>query len=212
MHSTTYLSIIDDEPKDIDLLRRASIMVENVILTYTDSNIDNFLKNVHNIQYPHFLFLDIYLEDDNGISKIPEILNKFPNIEIILYSVSENPHDLMHGIKSGASGYLIKDNDVNTLSKSLEVIKSGGAILSAKMAKFLIQNTKPIEKITQGRKKLTHKDMSLINNLAKGYSYVRIAELEGISINTLQGRIKSLYRKLNVSSKIQAINLMTKSK
>lgn len=211
MTSNIYVSAIDDDIKEIDILRHACMQSQNIILTYTDTSVDHYLNNVQHIQYPHYLFLDIYLDNDNGIAKIPQILKKFPKMEIVLFSSSEIPEDLFQGIKNGAHGYLLKSKSVDNIKDFLSVLKSGGAILSPKMAKYLIQNAKPIEKLTKGRRKLTEKDISLINNLAKGYSYTHIAELEGVSVNTIQGRIKSLYKKLNVTSKIQAINLMTKA-
>lgn len=204
--STLNVAIIDDDDNVLNFFRKATLLSDNVVCLAALNSVDEFMRLKIFENQRIFLFLDLYLTKSMSIHFIPEILKRFPKVEIIVYTVSEEHNHLINAIQLGASGYLVKDFNTEKLIHSFNIIRNGGALISPIMASKLIHYFRKIENAHKFDTKLTRKDTELLVLLSEGWSYAKISEKIGISMDGVRGRIRSLYKKLNVKSKMQAIN------
>lgn len=200
-----HVAIIDDDDDMLTFFRKTTFETQNIICLATANSVEEFAKNFRQLKQRLVIFLDIFLESKLSITDIPYLLKIFPHAEIIIYSISEDYNHIINAVTLGAKGYIIKDKNQDKLKQHFEIVRLGGAVISPIMASKLI-NFLQAKTETQLEVKLSKKDHELLTLLSEGWSYARIAEQIGITLDGVRGRIKSLYSKLNVSSKIEAIN------
>ncbi len=121
----------------------------------------------------------------------------------------------MPALESGASGYLLKDQSRDELTDMLKRIVEGQPLLSPAIARRLLgffgprQNNTPAPDPAVDAKALeivylTAREQDVLGLIAKGYTTPKVGELLNISKNTAAGYVKSIYAKLNISSRAEA--------
>ena len=108
---------------------------------------------------------------------------------------------------NGASGYLIKETPPARILEAIREVKNGGAPMSTQIARMVVSSFKitPSDSLTQ-------RETEVLTQLCKGMSYKMIADSLFISEETVRRHIKSIYRKLEVHSKSEAVAKAIKEK
>lgn len=149
---------------------------------------------------------DIYLVDLGlpGVSGVDFILNAsgIAKADFIVHTMSENGRDLMNALSAGAVGYLIKGCSDDELLEGIRSVAAGGSLLSPRMARRLCLYFKEIGPTT---KPLTKTEMEILEKLKTGASYEEISNKQGVCLSTVQSHIKSIYKKLNVNNRHDAV-------
>ena len=132
------------------------------------------------------------------------INGKYPGINIIMFTIYIDSHKIFDSLCAGASGYLLKNTSFPEMKQAIEIIHSGGSMMSPPIAR------KVMEHFHAGRKKqakspLTDKEKEIVQGLVDGLSYKMIAGSASISIETVRSHIKNIYKKLHVHSKADVI-------
>lgn len=91
------------------------------------------LKQIE-IQPPDLIIMDTHLPDVDGIEGTRQILAKHPKIKIIILSGDSSPALILSALEAGASGYLIKENSLDEVSRAIEAVMGGKAYLSPEVA------------------------------------------------------------------------------
>ncbi len=149
-----------------------------------------------------FLLIDILLADESGLDAVAKIHRRWPHIELIMFSATEDAEALIKAFGSGASGYLLKNLSFEQVAANLTVAMNGGAAISTEMARKLIAYFKPRD---FERGKLKPRTLQVLHFLAEGWSYKMIANNMGITIDGVRFHIKEIYSMLNIQSKAQAV-------
>jgi len=155
---------------------------------------------------PDVLLLDIQLPGMSGSEGVKAFHAKFPQLEIIMLTVLAEQEKVFESICNGACGYLLKETPPVRLLESIREAHDGGAPMSPEIARRVVklfQQTCPPEKFDQ---QLTAQEARLLKLLAQGYSYRRAASQFNISVNTVRDHIRSIYEKLHVHSKSEAVS------
>lgn len=157
------------------------------------------------------LFLDISLPEETGLEALPKIKEKYPNTDVIIFTVHEEADKLIEAFSNGASGYLLKDATIEHLHDYIKVIQGGGSAISANMAQKLIQHIdNPKKKAINAAAILNEKEYQVLQLLSEGWSYKLIATKADLSIDGVRFYIKRIYRALDVNSKGEAIRIYYK--
>jgi len=165
---------------------------------------ENFLKYCSvNID---FVLLDIGLPGMSGIEAIPGIKNKLPNSEIVILSSFKDNNHIFNSLKAGASGYLLKDSDLEQIEQTLLDLGNGIPALSPAIARRMI-NYFNQQKIVVRDIQLTMKESEVLQCLVNGLSYKLIADQMNISINSVRFHVKNIYKKLHINSRPELIKL-----
>lgn len=154
---------------------------------------------------PDIVLMDIELPGMDGIQGTKEIKKKMPQVKIIMITVYENSRNVFDALCAGAIGYLTKNTSSDTLIRSLKEAASGGAPMSIKIAKMVVESFKKAPQSI-----LTERETQVITMLSQGSSYKSIAIKLDISVNTIKYHIKNIYDKLQVHSKEDAIQEASK--
>ena len=177
------------------------------------------------------ILVDLELPDGNGMELLGE-LARYPATKIVTTLYSDDDH-LFPALQCGADGYLLKEDRFEVLVEELQKIVRGQPPLSPAIARRLLthfrqgasgdtslapmpsafQSSRPMP-IGKGapldHERLTPRESEVLTYLSKGFTIKEIASLMGIKWFTVNDHIKSIYKKLNVSSRAEAAVLASK--
>lgn len=155
------------------------------------------------------LLTDLQLPDGSGLDLIRRARQHCETIEIMVISILGDETSVMSAIVLGANGYLLKDAFPADIAETVRELRRGHSPISASIARFIVRRTQSAEGMsvrsdlnTAG---LTAREVDVLWGIAKGLSYADIAMHLGISRQTVPGYIKSVYRKLEVNTRGEAV-------
>lgn len=155
---------------------------------------------------PDVLLVDLALPDGNGVDLITEARRKIPAIKIVVVSIFGDARSVVRAIEAGADGYLLKGADPGEAEAAIRSVLDGGAPISPAVASHILTR---MRERTATRAELdaplTEKEVAILTDLAKGFRYKEVARLHGISPHTVADHVKSIYRKLAVNSRSEAV-------
>ena len=160
---------------------------------------EDAISNI-NRDKPEIVLMDIELPGMNGIQGAKHIKEKYPHTEVIMVSVYEDSELVFEALKAGASGYITKSANYLELLTALEEITKGGAPMSSRIARMVIDNFH-----VNPNSPLTKRETEILQLIAEGKTYTQISEDLFISKETAKTHIKNIYSKLQVNSKSEAI-------
>ena len=155
---------------------------------------------------PDVLLLDIHLPGMLGSEAVRVFREKYPSLQILMLTVYDGQDKVFESICNGACGYLLKKTPPAKLLEAIREAHEGGAPMSPEIARKVItlfQQTLPPEKLDEP---LTPQETRLLKLLSEGYSYQNSAGQLNISINTVRNYIRSIYEKLHVNTKSEAVS------
>jgi len=154
---------------------------------------------------PQVALVDIGLPGVSGIEGIRLLKERWPDLLCITLTVYEDDQKIFDALCAGASGYLLKRTQPSRLVESLREVVNGGAPMSPEIASRVVSLFKNIRPPGQADYQLTPHELRLLKMLVEGHSYKTAAAELGSSINTIGTHMQSIYRKLQVHSKSEAV-------
>jgi DNA-binding NarL/FixJ family response regulator len=148
---------------------------------------------------------DIGLPGMSGIEGIRLLKERHPDLRLVALTVYEDEDRVFQALCAGASGYLLKNTPPARLLERLEEVMSGGAPLSPEVAARLVALFKDFQPPDKADYHLTPHEVRLLKLLAEGHSYKTAAAALDCSVNTVAFHMKSIYVKLQVHSKSEAV-------
>ncbi len=154
---------------------------------------------------PDVVLIDIGLPGLSGIEAIPLLKEKLPQTQFLVWTVFEDNNHIFDALRVGANGYILKSAPVQELVKAIRNICAGGSPMTPSIARKVIETfQKPVK--VQEDYSLSKREKEILYLLSQGYSYKNIADKLFISIDTVRSHIRKIYGKLQVKSKLEAIN------
>jgi DNA-binding NarL/FixJ family response regulator len=151
------------------------------------------------------LLLDIDLPGIPGDQAIGMLRDACPSMKIVMLTVFSDRERLFTSICSGAHGYLLKTTPPAQLLDAIRAARDGGSPISPEIARHIVdlfrKAAPPVPEAT-----LTAQEQRLLRLLAEGYSYQSSADRMNVSVNTVRNYIRSIYEKLHVHSKSEAVS------
>ena len=151
---------------------------------------------------PDLIVLDLKLPDVRGAEAITALTQKYPQARITIYTAYENETDILSCMIAGAHGYILKDTPDDRLIAELRVIAQGGSTLTPRVAEKLLKQLTP-PKLADSA--LSKRELEVLNFISLGLRYEDIADELDISVHTVRHHIEKIYRKLDVTSRGQAV-------
>jgi DNA-binding NarL/FixJ family response regulator len=192
-------------------------------------------SGMHGVDPFKLIMVDLELPDGNGLDLLAELVH-YPATKIVTTLYSDDDH-LFPALQRGADGYLLKEDRFEVLVEELQKIVRGQPPLSPAIARRLLthfrhgnegdggaagssfttapgalSNSRPIPLLDKplDHERLTPRESEVLTYLSKGFTIKEIANLMGIKWFTVNDHIKSIYKKLNVSSRAEAAVLASK--
>tara|TARA_B100000378_G_scaffold57_1_gene59 strand:- start:104 stop:754 length:651 start_codon:yes stop_codon:yes gene_type:complete len=203
------IAIVDDNTFLIHAIKEKLSFFEELKFKFSATNGSELLQQLEDNFHIDLILMDIEMPVLNGIESTQIIKQKYPHIKIVMLTAFDNDEHIFNAIQAGADGYLLKETNPQELYKGILETLNGGAAMNPSIAlktlKLLrnpthIQNQKDQEEIS-----LSKREVEVLENLSKGHSYTVIAEYLLLSPSTVRKHIENIYKKLQVHSKIEAV-------
>ena len=203
------LAIVDDNSFLIHAIKEKLSFFEDVSVKHTSLNGSELLTKLQENHNLDLILMDIEMPVLNGIETTQMVKQKYPHIKIIMLTAFDNDEHIFNAIKAGADGYLLKEINPKDLYEVIFETLNGGAAMTPSIAmktlKLLrnpidIQNLRDKEQIS-----LSAREVEVLDQLSKGLTYTVIAEHLFLSPSTVRKHIENIYKKLQVHSKIEAV-------
>ncbi len=168
----------------------------------------NVLKDLEKLK-PDVILMDLGLPDIDGVELTEMVKNKFPEIEILIFTIFEEEEKVVKAIQSGANGYILKGAPADRILYAIKAVHKGGSFIQPSLARILLkyfklpsnQNMFPEEE----KIKLTKREQETLQLIAKGFSNNEIANILGISKSTVRTHLEHIYQKMDVTNRVEAI-------
>ncbi|MFW6347260.1 MAG: response regulator [Cyclonatronaceae bacterium] len=158
------------------------------------------------------VLMDINLPGIDGIEGVRYLRRHHPKVLAVMATVNDDDTHIFEALKAGAVGYLMKKVTPSELVESIRVAVSGGSPITPSIARRIVHSFthKPVAKdnepITDEQDpKLTERELLILNYLAEGHSYSEIGQKIFLSVNGIRYYIRSIYQKLEVHSRSEAV-------
>ena len=164
---------------------------------------------------PDVVLLDIRMPKRSGLEACQAIKQAVPTSKLIMLTVSDEEADLYEAVKSGASGYLLRDSSIEEVAQAVRVVADGQSLISPSMAVKLIdefkQMSRPEREHVPGLR-LTDRELEVLRLVAKGLNNREIAKQLFISENTVKNHVRNILEKLQLHSRMEAVMYAVKEK
>jgi DNA-binding NarL/FixJ family response regulator len=208
------LAIVDDDQRLVKTLKSELLEfdeIESVITSHSGLSFAKELEQMGLGKRPEVIVMDISMgTPDEGIRATRLIKSRFPEIEIVMFSVSDEDARIFEAFKAGAMGYLLKNETPAFILKTIIDVKNGGAQMSPGIARKAIRHFAP-EQIRlanpeeSGIEELSLREREVLELVAKGKTYQEVAENLFVATNTVKKHMMNIFEKLQVNNKVQAI-------
>ncbi len=164
---------------------------------------------------PDLVLMDIKLPAVNGIEATRMIKERWPAIEVVILSMYDEDEYVLEAVKAGATGYLLKDVSHEQLFEAVRVVHAGGSMLQPSLARKVLREfvaiagsaAAPAALVTKDQEPLllSERELQVLQAVAQGNSNLRVAEALTISEKTVKAHLRSIFRKLEVGDRAQAV-------
>lgn len=184
------IGLVDDHSLVRDGIKSLLAIVDTIEVIGEAENGHEALYLVEQFQ-PDLLLVDIGLKDMNGLELTRRLKQHSPFLKILILSMYDNFEYVSESIRSGASGYVLKNSPSREIIAAIEAIASGGTFYSADIAQKLIA-----DKDTD--KELTPRESEVLYKMVQGMNNKEMARDLDISVRTVETHRLSIRRKLNI--------------
>lgn len=154
---------------------------------------------------PDVALIDINLPGMSGIECVSELKRRCPKTQIVMLTTYEETELIFNSLRAGANGYLLKNMAADELLQAVEEVHTGGAPMSMQIARKVVAHFHQRQESDGEFNQLTQREREILALLAKGCLYKEIAEQLGISMSTVRTHIHTVYEKLHVQTRTEAV-------
>jgi len=199
------VSIIEDDAPAREILVSWIKRAEGFRVVGDHGNAESALKKLPQ-ENPTVVLSDINLPGLNGIECVRRLKSLLPDTQFVMLTVYEDADHIFDALAAGASGYLLKQTPRSELLAALKQVHAGGSPMTSNIARKVVQSFKRVTPTARPTaENLSPRELDVLNNLVKGFSYKETAEAMGISYSTVHSHIEHIYHKLHVQSRAQAV-------
>lgn len=156
-------------------------------------------------QKPDVVLMDIKLPGMSGIECVRSLKAACPSVQIVMLTVYDEVGQLFQSLMAGACGYLLKRTPADKLLEAITEAQLGGAPMTRKIARKVVQYFHQFGAAVPEAGILSKREQETLALLGEGFRYKEIADKMGISFNTVREYVHSIYQKLHVTSRTEAV-------
>jgi DNA-binding NarL/FixJ family response regulator len=154
---------------------------------------------------PDVVIMDIHLPGMNGIECVRRLKSELPKVQILMLTVYEDSDQIFQSLRAGASGYLLKRTPAAKILESIREVYAGGSPMNSHIARKVVQFFNQISQPAPHLETLSDREREVLALLSRGQLYKQIADSLGITLDTVRKHLQSIYQKLHVHSRTEAV-------
>jgi DNA-binding NarL/FixJ family response regulator len=168
------------------------------------ASMEEALKGI-GVDPPRVALIDIGLPGLNGIDGVRILRERYPSIAAVLLTVFKDDDRIFRGVCAGACGYLLKKTSPARLLEAVKEIAEGGAVMSPEVATRVMELFRKSQAPAQPAAGLSPQELRLLKLMMEGHQNKTAAAEMGISAHTVNFHLRSIYEKLHVHSRSEAV-------
>jgi len=154
---------------------------------------------------PDVVLMDVFLPRMSGIECTARLKAILPQIQVVMLTAADDDEMVFLALEAGADGYLLKQTKPADLRNALLDVLSGGAPMTSEIARRVVHYFRDRAKTRDAVVHLAPREKEILSLLSKGYSNKEIADGLSLSVETVRSYLKSIYEKLHVHSRSEAV-------
>jgi DNA-binding NarL/FixJ family response regulator len=204
---TERILLVDDHPLTRDAL--AALLTQQGFEVVGDASTGEEAIAAARTLHPDLVLLDLTMPGMDGLTALPRIREEAPDAEVVVLTASDAEENLLAAIRGGAAGYLLKTEPPEQIAAFLRGVVRGEAALSGGVARRLLDRVREggrLDTIPEAiTRTLSAREVEVLLLLDEHLGTDEIAQRLFISEHTVRSHVKSLLRKLGVSSRREAL-------
>ncbi|MFY0523243.1 response regulator [Archangium gephyra] len=221
--------VVEDQTKILKNQLRLLESNQDITIVGTALSGEAALEEVPRVN-PDVLLLDLGLPRMSGIDVTREVKARWPQVEILIFTIFDEEDKVLDAVKAGASGYLLKGTPADKIIEAIKEVRAGGTVIQPSLARRLLRHfrvepdagpvpTEPVaappalkspEPAHAGAsepllKPLSNRETELLQLIAKGVSNSEAARLLNLSKATIRTHLEHIYHKLEVTNRVEAV-------
>jgi DNA-binding NarL/FixJ family response regulator len=206
MPAERIVCIVEDKSELREAMQMMVQFTEGFILGGSYANAEQALAEIPDIR-PDAVLMDINLPGSSGIECVATLKARHPQILFLMCTSHEDNDKIFASLKAGASGYILKNEGPGRIMSALGELFNGGSPMSSTIARKVVESFKTMNTDSGVLQKLTTREKEVLDHLAKGMINKELAETLKLSTATVRTHIQNIYEKLQVNTRIEAVNL-----
>lgn len=171
---------------------------------------------------PDVVLCDMGLPGISGTEVTKHVRSKYPQTEVLIFTVFDEEDKVLEAVRAGASGYMLKGASADKIVENIKEVQQGGTVIQPNLARKLLRFFKVPEEgkpppgtvypdsqynifREEGRRALTERELECLQMIAKGLSNNEAAGVLGLSKATIRTHLEHIYQKLDVTNRVEAV-------
>ena len=199
------VSIVEDDRLTRESLAELLALAKGIEVLATYADAESAIQSVP-ANAPDVLLVDINLPGKSGIECVTALKAVLPAMQVLMLTTYDNSDAIFDSLRAGAGGYLLKRTRGPALIAGIQDVHAGGSPMSASIARKVVtyfQTPRPSSNPELAT--LSAREQEIIKHLADGLHYKEIADQLGISTSTVRAHLHTIYGKLHVQSRTEAV-------
>jgi len=166
------------------------------------------------VKRPDVLLQDLGLPRMSGIEVTREVKRRWPEVEVLIFTIFDEEEKVIEAVKAGASGYLLKGASSEKILEAIREVHAGGSIIQPNLARRLLRHfhvpetdskPPPAYREEPPTRPLTEREIEILRLIAKGLSNNEAAGVLHLSRATVRTHLEHIYTKLEVTNRVEAV-------
>jgi DNA-binding NarL/FixJ family response regulator len=159
---------------------------------------------------PDVILMDLRMPEMDGVEAITRIKQDMPDTKFIILTTFSDDEYIFKGIAAGARAYLLKDAPREELFKAIRAVSRGESLIQPVVASKVLDKLAELSKKSPSAETLSEREIEVLKLMAKGVSNSNIADELSITQSTVKTHITSIFQKLNVTTRTEAVTTALK--
>lgn len=209
-----HIAIVDDKPSNRKMIAEKLAVHPFFEVAFTAGDGKNFLDQMGRCEMlPEIVLMDLEMPRMDGVAAIAAGSALYPSVKFVVLTIFDDEDRIFKAIKAGAHGYLLKEASPTGLADALLAMhECGGGAISPGIAHLVLNLVRGDDKqakpaFDENFFRLTERETEILKLLAEGLGYKELGTRLGISPNTAKKHVISVYDKLHVHTRAQALRL-----
>ena len=199
------VACVEDDPQFQALLKKILVPERGFELLEVFNNAEQAMASILDSR-PDVVLLDLKLPGKTGIDCLGMLESHMPATAFVMLTGDDTPRQVFAALKAGACGYVLKTAPIEHLLEAVRAAALGGGPLSPAISRVVISAFQSKATAVQPRiPGITHRENELLGLFVKGLSAKEAAYEMGISYETVRDYLKTIYQKLKVRSRTEAV-------
>jgi len=154
---------------------------------------------------PDVVLMDLRMPEMDGVEAISRIKAEKPEVKFIILTTYSDDEYIFKGIAAGARAYLLKDAPRDELFKAIRMVSRGESLIQPVVASRVLDKLAELSRKTPAGDTLSDREIEVLRLMAGGESNRDIADHLSITQSTVKTHITSIFQKLNVTTRTEAV-------